>query len=476
MTLRGVWVLAFALVSGCTRSSSVQCGDLICSEVSVCSPSGDACVLPTQLDACKGKNEDDACTFPGVTMGACVASVCTEVVCGNGHTEAITGEVCDDGNRISGDGCSADCKSREMCGDGVVDVFKSEECDCGIDDSVPLPAGCSSTNNDVGGAPCRLDCKRARCGDGIMDPGELCDDGNNTPGDGCRADCEGRWTQMVSNTFADLTDVFAVSDTEAYAVGSSNHVLRWNGSSWARIPGPAALDGNHLYRVWAVNSSAVWVVTAAPTVWHFNGNSWTEIDPRTDQTEGIEWRDISGTGFNDIWLAGSSTEGRGELVAHWNGSWSVFSSTNFDSNIQSVYASPGGPAYVTDVQGHVHTLLTTTPFASPPIGGNADGLVLDGTSPTNVVVFGANGGSHFNGSTWTKLASSDELSSVYAAAAASGPMGTQQIVIGGPGNTMVCDGTTCRAWSADTSSYLRGISAYGYDRAFIVGENGVIFY
>ncbi len=36
---------------------------------------------------------------------------------------------------------------------------------------------------------CRLDCTIPFCGDGIMDGGEVCDDGNNVGGDGCAADC-----------------------------------------------------------------------------------------------------------------------------------------------------------------------------------------------------------------------------------------------------------------------------------------------
>jgi len=35
----------------------------------------------------------------------------------------------------------------------------------------------------VGG--CRADCTVPRCGDGILDPGEVCDDRNEQPGDGC---------------------------------------------------------------------------------------------------------------------------------------------------------------------------------------------------------------------------------------------------------------------------------------------------
>ncbi len=38
-------------------------------------------------------------------------------------------------------------------------------------------------------AACRLDCTVPRCGDGILDAGEVCDDGNGSGGDGCAADC-----------------------------------------------------------------------------------------------------------------------------------------------------------------------------------------------------------------------------------------------------------------------------------------------
>ncbi|TSC26504.1 tandem-95 repeat protein [Corallococcus sp. Z5C101001] len=63
-------------------------------------------------------------------------------VCGDGYLDS--GEVCDDGNRVAGDGCRADCQGVEVCGDGLVD---------------------SAT-------------------------GEQCDDGGTTPGDGCDAECQ----------------------------------------------------------------------------------------------------------------------------------------------------------------------------------------------------------------------------------------------------------------------------------------------
>ena len=60
-----------------------------------------------------------------------------------------------------------------VCGNGVVE--EGEQCD---DGNTVDGDGCSST--------CQIE---ACCGNGILEPGEECDDGNNTSGDGCSADC-----------------------------------------------------------------------------------------------------------------------------------------------------------------------------------------------------------------------------------------------------------------------------------------------
>lgn len=59
------------------------------------------------------------------------------------------------------------------CGNGHVDV--GEECDDG-----------NRSNFDG----CRYNCKLARCGDGLTDPSEECDDGNGVSGDCCSATCQ----------------------------------------------------------------------------------------------------------------------------------------------------------------------------------------------------------------------------------------------------------------------------------------------
>lgn len=92
--------------------------------------------------------------------------------CGDGH---VTGsETCDDGNAISGDGCSASCTTETLCGNGTFDV-SSEQCD---DGNTTSGDGCSST--------CQ---KEGTCGNGTVEPGETCDDGNVASMDGCNSAC-----------------------------------------------------------------------------------------------------------------------------------------------------------------------------------------------------------------------------------------------------------------------------------------------
>jgi cysteine-rich repeat protein len=70
---------------------------------------------------------------------------------------------------------AAACNFPPLCGDGIEDP--AEECDQGEDNSDTMPDAC------------RLDCTLPSCGDNVMDTGEECDDGNTTEGDGCRANC-----------------------------------------------------------------------------------------------------------------------------------------------------------------------------------------------------------------------------------------------------------------------------------------------
>ncbi len=92
-------------------------------------------------------------------------------VCGDGVRDV--GEECDDGDNVSGDGCSAACNIEAYCGDGALDP--GEACDDG-----------NNADNDGCSRTCTVE---PICGDGNLDPGEACDDHNTDPSDGCSAAC-----------------------------------------------------------------------------------------------------------------------------------------------------------------------------------------------------------------------------------------------------------------------------------------------
>ncbi len=107
----------------------------------------------------------------------CSANCLSDETCGNDIIDTAVGEVCDDGNTTDGDGCSANCLSDETCGNNVIDTTVGEVCDDG-----------NTTDGDGCSGNCLSD---ETCGNNIIDvaAGEVCDDGNTTDGDGCSGNC-----------------------------------------------------------------------------------------------------------------------------------------------------------------------------------------------------------------------------------------------------------------------------------------------
>jgi cysteine-rich repeat protein len=188
------------------------------------------------LEAC------DAGAACGAAGGAC-GHLCqlnpgaTAAVCGNGTVEP--GESCDDENTRDGDGCSSVCQVEPLglvplpvCGNGRLEA--GEQCDAGSHNGgtdVPCASDCTSifggttaalacgngvvespvtapsmptvaeqcdlgVANGTPGSACSSLCRWqpavhpvARCGNGVVEPGEECDDGNDAGGDGCSSEC-----------------------------------------------------------------------------------------------------------------------------------------------------------------------------------------------------------------------------------------------------------------------------------------------
>lgn len=176
-------------VPGCAQQgSSDPSATLETGALDVPSPREGPCGLANQGQPCA----------PGKS---CHNGECLVDRCGDGRR--ASGEACDDGNQINGDGCSTQCRV-ERCGDGQVTGI--EQCD---DGNQTDGDGCSSTcrlqdicgdgektgiegcddGNTQAGDGCSPACQRESCGNGHLDPGEACDDGNHFAGDGCSPFC-----------------------------------------------------------------------------------------------------------------------------------------------------------------------------------------------------------------------------------------------------------------------------------------------
>ncbi|MEO2136259.1 MAG: hypothetical protein ABGY28_02220, partial [bacterium] len=179
---------------GCTAQTPGYPAAALCDDGNPCT--ADRCV-PLQhvcehVDPC-----DDGI---GCTADSCVVAACVNTV---------SDQACDDGNPCSDDACSPlldcsylpntlacddadECTSGDSCSLGVCSgnaIPFCHECGDGIVDLGELCDNGISANSDILADACRNDCSLASCGDGVTDSGEACDDGNADDSDACLSTC-----------------------------------------------------------------------------------------------------------------------------------------------------------------------------------------------------------------------------------------------------------------------------------------------
>ncbi len=217
--------------SACSATCQLKCGNGVIEAGEQCDDGEDentggygrcsgTCRLgPRCGDGIRQANEGEACDDGknDGSYGECAPGCELGPRCGDGELQDDAGERCDDGenNVASGYGegiCTTQCRPGPYCGDRAVDVAHGEACDDGVNDGspgscevdcsgwVPLPncgdgklnAGeqCDEGNkNGTANSSCDARC-RNRCGNGVVDSGEECDDGVNDGSFGtCNSDC-----------------------------------------------------------------------------------------------------------------------------------------------------------------------------------------------------------------------------------------------------------------------------------------------
>lgn len=121
------------------------------------------------------------------------------LTCGNNDVAWVPsrgGLDCDDGNRVSGDGCSAQClnegsisinKAPAVCGDGII-TSPWETCDPGIEGQEWCPENCIR--------PGIIASMPNACGNGIVEAWEDCDPADPITKDGCTDTCQWKGSSL----------------------------------------------------------------------------------------------------------------------------------------------------------------------------------------------------------------------------------------------------------------------------------------
>src|SRR5260370_6263908 len=285
--------------------------------------------------------------------------------------------------------------------------------------------------------------------------------------------CNSSWNIVASPSpggISEFNGVSAITANDVWTVGdystATNIFLtfseHWDGSSWANVPTPNAISTgeNFLTSVAAIAKNDVWAVgfsrpdpysARSTLVDHWNGSSWSIVASPNGSPGTNSLFAVRGDTSSDEWAVGrkkTSTTSHTVLVEHWNGaSWTISSGTQNPSSFSELNAlsvlSPTNVWAVGDQTTdavHYQTLVEhfdgTTWSTSPStnaangngfllgVSGSANDLWAVGAATTNPATSSATDATlveHWNGITWSTVATPTGSDTDFEAVAALSP-------------------------------------------------------
>jgi hypothetical protein len=314
---------------------------------------------------------------------------------------------------------------------------------------------------------------------------------------GSSAFAAGGWTTAsipATGNNVDLHGVFAVSNTDAWAVGQQfvaagqppapAAIYYWNGAAWSLVSSPALSQSGGLVAVSASSATDAWAVGGEKVgrhgsqtlLEHWNGTAWS-VDTADSVPRGLgAVLDLSPT---NAYAVGSN--GNGSMLQHWNGtSWSPVtlpdSSFTTLGGLETISATSASDIWLVGVTAgqaealHFNgTAWTVVPMAQPPAspsGSSTEIGAVTAISPTDAWAVGEAAGNtlieHWDGTSWSIVPSpapgTDPALTGVAARSANDvyAVGQEPGVNGGPFRAVILrwNGT---AWTDDTGGATFGV-------------------
>ncbi len=154
------------------------------------------------------------------------------------------------------------------------------------------------------------------------------------------------YNQLFGVAAVSTGNVWAVGDYGSSTVGFEQTLIEhWNGWNWSIVSSPnVSKSDNYLTGVAAVSVSDMWAVGAYNSfsspeqtlIEHWNGKNWSIVPSPNPGSSGNSLNAVAVVSSSDVWAVGQYSTGvigNGILIEHWNGtSWNVVPSPNVDNN------------------------------------------------------------------------------------------------------------------------------------------------
>jgi serine/threonine-protein kinase len=203
----------------------------------------------------------------------------------------------------------------------------------------------------------------------------------------------------VSVTATGNAWAYGITESGLPATGDTELILHWNGTAWTQVPVPIGdPTKGWIYDVTAVSADSAWAVgsltdaarLSVTLILRWNGSSWTRV-PSPSPGENAFLTVVGAASADNAWAAGytrANTTLRGLVFMHWNGStWTTAPGPDLADSVlaDSVFT---GTAVASD--GTAWVVGWIAPGAS---NGNANGR-----ADTTLIL-------RWNGTTWTRVPS-----------------------------------------------------------------------